>query len=85
MIELAGGSSDFPENAPLQHSHRLDTVEDGRIRLPQRGARNGALPRPEPWWEFGNLLTLNNSEESYSDEETQRRVEAIPTLAEDAP
>jgi hypothetical protein len=51
--------------------------------LPQlwRGKWGSAL---EPWWEFGNLLTLNNSEESYSDEETQRRVEAIPMLVEDA-
>lgn len=83
MIELAWSSSGFPENAPLQRSQRLDTVGDGRLRLPQlwREKWSSAL---EAWWEFGDSLTLNNSEQFYSDEETQRRVKAIPALAEDA-
>lgn len=77
MVELAWSSSEFPKNAALQKNKELKSFSDGRIRLPVLWREQWASA-VEPWWELGDSLSAESSEEFYSEEETRRRLARVP-------
>ena len=83
MVELAWSGGEYPIQAPLQNMRKLNVLSDGRVRLPDLW-REQWPSAVEPWWELGSSLTATNEGTFYTDEETARRVDAVPKGALDA-
>jgi hypothetical protein len=83
MIELGWGRSEQLGEIRFSGKERIDPLEDGTIRLPLLWREKWAS-RLEPWWETGNSLSLDKTDEYYSAAETKRRLSRVPPLVHDA-